>query len=90
MMRYAKPLAVLFFALGLAGHLAAANVEGGHSIHYRHHITGFVILSLGCWLIVGLLGRRFWKGRGDITLLSVGILQTIFGWLIYLTFSLQS
>ena len=80
-------LGSLFLALGLAGHLAAANVEGGHAIHYRHHIVGFVVLSLGCGIIAGLLGRRFWKGRHDLTLLIVGILQTVLGWWVYVMFS---
>lgn len=80
-------LGLLFLAIGLAGHLTAAVVEGGHAIHYRDHIVGFVFLTLICGVIVGLLGRRFWKGRFDITLLIVGILQTILGWSVYVLFS---
>lgn len=85
--RQIQAVAILFFAIGLSGHLAAANVEGGHAIHYRHHITGFVILSLGCGVIVAFLGRRLWKLRSDIILLIVGILQTILGWWVYVMFS---
>ena len=80
-------LGLFFLALGLAGHLAAANVEGGHAIHYRHHIVGFIVLSLVCGIIVVLLGRRFWSDRRDITLLIVGILQTVLGWWVYVMFS---
>ena len=80
-------LGLFFLAIGLAGHLTAANVEGGHAIHYRDHIVGFVVLSLVCGIIVGLLGRRFWKDRRDITLLIVGLLQTVLGWWVYVMFS---
>ena len=80
-------LGLFFLALGLAGHLAAADVEGGHAIHYRHHIGGFVLLSLVCGIMVVLLGRRFWSGRRDITLLIVGVLQTVLGWWVYVMFS---
>ena len=80
-------LGLFFLALGLAGHLTAAKVEGGHVIHYRDHIFGFVMLSLVCGILVGLVGRRFWKGRRDITLLIVGMLQTVLGWWVYVIFS---
>jgi len=79
-------LGLLLLALGLAGHLTAANVEGGHAIHYRDHIFGFVMLTLVCGIIVLLLGRRFWNDRRDITLLIVGLLQTILGWWVYVMF----
>ena len=80
-------IAALLLALGLAGHLLAANAEGGHAIHYQHHIFGFVLLSVASGILIAVLGRFFWRGRHDITLLIVGALQTVFGLLIYAIFS---
>lgn len=74
-------------ATGLLGHLLAANAEGGRGIHYRHHILGFVILSVVSAVLIAGLGRLFWRGRHDITLLIVGAMQTLFGFLIYAMFS---
>jgi hypothetical protein len=71
----------------LLGHLLAANAEGGHAIHYRHHIFGFFILTVASGIVVAGLSWLFWKGRHDITLLIVGAMQTIFGFLIYLLFT---
>ena len=74
-------------AIGLLGHLLAANAEGGRAIHYRHHISGFVLLSLVSGILIGVLSRFFWRGRHDVTLLIIGALQTVFGLLIYAIFS---
>ena len=83
-------LGVLLLAIGLLGHLMAANAEGGRALHYRHHIIGWFVLSVGSAILVAILGRFFWKGRHDITLLIVGAMQTVFGLLIYLVFSSAS
>ena len=80
-------LAVLLLAAGLLGHLLAANVEGGRSLHYRHHVLGFVLLTAASAIVVGMAGHFFWRGRRDVTLLVVGALQAVFGFLIYLMFS---
>jgi hypothetical protein len=80
-------LGVILLAIGLLGHLLAANAEGGHAIHYRHHIFGFFLLTAITGIVIGVLGRYFWKGRHDITLLIVGALQTILGLLVYVSFS---
>ena len=73
--------------VGLLGHLLAANAEGGQAIHYRHHILGFLLLSLVSGILIGILSRFFWRGRHDVTLLIVGALQTVLGLLIYANFS---
>ena len=78
---------VLLLAIGLLGHLLAANAEGGRAIHYRHHIFGFVLLAVVSGILVAGLGRLFWKGRHNVTLLIVGALQAVFGLLIYAVFS---
>src|SRR5687767_11729720 len=74
-------------AIGLLGHLLAANAEGGRAIHYRHHVLGFFLLSLVSGILIGVLSRFFWRGRHDVTLLITGALQTVFGLLIYAIFS---
>jgi len=69
---------------GLSGHLFAADAIGGHYIAYRDHLLGFVILTLVAGLIIVLLGRRFWRGRHDLTVLILGVVQAIIGFVIYL------
>ncbi len=67
-------LGVLLLAAGLFFHLLAANAEGGRAIHYRHHVLGFVLLTAAASLLVVGLGRVFWRGRHDLTVLIVGAL----------------
>ena len=69
--------------VGFLGHFFAARAIGGTYIAYRDHIFGFVFLTLVSAAIVGGLGWKFWKGRRDITLLIVGILQAIIGIWVY-------
>ena len=77
-------LGVVLLAAGLSGHLFAAHAIGGHYIAYRDHIFGFVLLTLVAGLIVVPLGRRYWRGRHDITVLILGVVQAIIGFVIYL------
>ena len=76
-------LGVLLLAAGLSGHLLAARAIGGYYIAYRDHIGGFVLMTVVTGLIVAVIGKRFWKGRPDITVLIVGIIQTLLGIWIY-------
>jgi len=76
-------LGVILLVAGFLGHFFAARAIGGSYIAYRDHIFGFVVLTLVSAVIVGLLGMRFWKGRHDITLLIVGVLQAVIGVIIY-------
>ena len=78
---------VLLLAAGLLFHLLAANAEGGRAIHYRHHVLGFVLLTAAASLLVVGLGRFFWRGRHDVTVLVVGALQTILGVWVFAMFS---
>lgn len=80
-------LGFICLALGLAGHLAAAMAEGGRAIHYRHHIVGFIFLSAVTTVVALMLEQRFWRERRDLTIVIVGVLQTLFGWSIYVFFS---
>ena len=77
-------LGVILLAVGLAGHLFAAQAIGGYYVAYRDHIFGFVVIAVVTGAIIAGLGWRFWKGRHDITLLAIGAVQAIFGFLIYL------
>ncbi|MFL5637427.1 MAG: hypothetical protein ACJ79F_11995 [Gemmatimonadaceae bacterium] len=77
-------LGLVLLAAGLSGHLLAARAIGGYYIAYRDHIFGFVLLTVVTGIVTALLGWRFWKGRYDVTLLIVGLLQAILGVVIYL------
>jgi len=77
-------LGVILLAVGLAGHLFAAQAIGGYYVAYRDHVFGFVLIAIVTGAIIAGLGWRFWKGRHDITLLAIGAVQAIFGFLIYL------
>ena len=79
-------LGVLLLTAGLMFHLLAANAEGGRAIHYRHHVLGFVLLTAAASLLVLGLGRFFWRGRHDLTVLVVGALQTMLGVWIFAMF----
>jgi hypothetical protein len=80
-------LGVLLLAFGLFWHLLAADVEGGRTLHYQHHIFGWFLLTVITGIVISVLGRFFWRGRHDLTLLIVGALQTLFGFLVYLSFN---
>lgn len=77
-------LGVVLLVAGFLGHFFAARAIGGTYIAYRDHIFGFVALTLVSAGIVALLGLRFWKGRHDITLLIVGVIQTLIGIQVYI------
>ena len=76
-------IGVLLLVVGFLGHFFAARAIGGTYIAYRDHIFGFVFLTLVSGAIVAGLGWRFWKGRHDVTLLIVGVLQAIIGIWVY-------
>jgi hypothetical protein len=77
-------LGAVLLVAGFLGHFFAARAIGGTYIAYRDHMFGFVGLTLVSIAIVGLLGMRFWKGRGDVTLLIVGVLQALIGLEVYI------
>jgi hypothetical protein len=76
-------LSVLLIVVGLLGHLFAARAIGGSYLAYRDHIFGFFMILLVSGGLIAGLGWRFWKGRHDITLLTVGVVQALFGAVIY-------
>ena len=76
-------LGVLLIVVGLLGHLFAARAIGGSYVAYKDHIIGFFLILLVSGALITGLGWRFWKGRHDITLLIVGVVQALFGAVIY-------
>jgi RsiW-degrading membrane proteinase PrsW (M82 family) len=77
-------LGVVFTILGFLGHFFAARAIGGYAIAYRDHIFGFFLILVVTGGIIALLGRFFWRGRRDITILSIGVVQALVGFVIYL------
>jgi uncharacterized membrane protein (UPF0136 family) len=71
-------------AAGLLCHLLAAQAIGGSYIAYRDHIGGFLLLTVVSGAILAALGRRFWKGRHDVALLILGVLQLLLGVVVYI------
>jgi hypothetical protein len=69
---------------GLAGHLFAADAIGGSRMAYLHHTEGFFLIWAVTGAIIAVLGRFFWRGRLDITLVAMGAVQALFGLWIYL------
>ena len=77
-------LGVLLLVVGFLGHYFAARAIGGSYIAYRDHIFGFFLILLVTGGIIAGLGWRFWKGRRDITLLIVGLVQALIGIWVYI------
>jgi hypothetical protein len=76
-------LGVLLIVVGFLGHFFAARAIGTY-IYYRDHIFGFFLILLVTGSIIAGLGWRFWKDRKDITLLIIGVVQALFGIVIYI------
>jgi uncharacterized membrane protein len=72
----------VFLALGLLGHLYAAHAIGGGRVAYTHHVLGFFLILVVTGAIIAALGWRFWRSRPDVTVLSVGVVQGLFGLLV--------
>lgn len=77
-------LGVALLGIGLLGHLLAAQAIGGHYVAFRDHILGFLLLTAITGVIIAGLGWRFWRGRHDITLVALGAVQAIIGFVIWL------
>ena len=76
-------LGVELIAVGFLGHFFAALAFGTY-IYYRDHIFGFFLILLVTGSIIAGLGWRFWRGRKDITVLIIGVVQAALGIAIYL------
>ena len=77
-------LGVILIGLGFLGHFLAARAIGGTTLAYKDHIFGFFLILLVSGAIIAGLGWRFWKGRRDITVLTIGAVQALFGLVIYI------
>jgi hypothetical protein len=77
-------LGVLLIVVGFCGHFFAARAIGGTYIAFRDHIGGFFLILVVTGAIIAGLGWRFWRGRRDITVLIIGVVQALFGIAIYM------
>jgi hypothetical protein len=77
-------LGVILIGLGFLGHFLAARAIGGTTLAYKDHIFGFFLILLVSGTIIAALGWRFWNGRRDITVLTIGAVQALFGLVIYI------
>ena len=77
-------LGVVLLVVGFFGHFLAARAIGGSYVAYRDHMIGFVGVTLLSGALIAGLGRLFWRGRHDITLLILGAVQALFGIFIYI------
>ena len=77
-------LGALLIVFGFLGHFFAARAIGGSYLAFRDHIFGFFLILLVTGALIAGLGRRFWRGRHDITLLVIGAVQALFGLVIYI------
>lgn len=77
-------LGLALLVAGLMGHVRAAQAIGGTFVAYRDHMLGFTGLTVISGTIIALLGRRFWKGRHDVTLLILGVVQALLGVFVYI------
>jgi hypothetical protein len=77
-------IGALLTVVGFLGHFFAARAIGGYAIAYRDHIFGFCLILVVTGAIIALLGRFFWRGRHDITILVIGVVQAAFGIVVYL------
>ncbi len=50
---------------------------------YRHHMLGFFGVALVSGAVIAGIGSRIWPGRRDITILAIGAVQALFGFVIY-------
>ena len=82
-----SPWAWLGIALMLVGffcHFFAARAIGGSYIAFRDHIGGFFLILAVTGAVIAGVGWRFWKGRRDIMLLVIGLVQMLFGIYVYI------
>jgi hypothetical protein len=48
-------------------------------VAYTHHVFGFFLILVVTGAIIAALGRWLWRSRPDITVLTVGLVQALFG-----------
>lgn len=75
---------LLALGAGFLGHVLAARAIGGTFSAYRDHLVGFAGLTIVSGAALALAGRFLWKGRHDVTLLVLGLLQASIGLFVYM------
>jgi hypothetical protein len=78
-----KYVTLMLLAIGLLGHLLAANAMGGGRTQYTHHIIGFFIILIVVAVLLWAIGWLFWKNRPHITVMLIATVQAILGLLVY-------
>lgn len=82
--RWQSWLGLVLIPLGLLGHLLAARAIGSTYIAFRDHIGGFFLILVVTGAIIAGLGWKFWRARPDITILAIGVVQALFGLVVYI------
>src|SRR3979409_886215 len=77
-------LGVLLVVVGFLGHFFAARAIGGSYVAFRDHIFGFFLILVVTGAIIAGLGWRCVKVRPDITVCIIGVVQALFGIVIYI------
>lgn len=77
-------IGVVLLLVGLLEHLISARAIGGSYIAFRDHIFGFVLITIVFGAVIFGLGWRFWKGRRDISILLLGVVNVLLGFYVYL------
>ena len=77
-------LGIVLLVGALLAHVLAAQAIGGTYLAYRDHLLGFFGLSVISAAIVAGIGAKFWRGRADVTVLTVGVLQMLLGIFVYI------
>jgi FtsH-binding integral membrane protein len=78
-------LGVILIGVGFFGHFFAARaISSGNPRAYPDHMLGFFGILVITGAIIAGLGWRFWKGRRDITVLAIGVVQALFGIWVYI------
>jgi hypothetical protein len=83
--RVRERIGLVLLLFGLACHAVAAQAIGGTWLAWRDHMLGFLLLVVVCGALLLVLGRYFWRGRQDLTVLWLGVSQMAFGIFTYIT-----
>jgi len=65
--------------VGLVFQLLAARATKGGFAEYRNHVVGFLLLTAVAVVAMVFIGRRYWRGRVDLWLFTLGALQAAVG-----------
>jgi hypothetical protein len=77
-------LGVLLIVVAFFCHFFAARAIGGGYIAFRDHIFGFFLILVVTGAIIAGLGWRYWRTRRDVMALVIGVVQALFGVVVYI------